>query len=526
MRPHPRIAGALLTAALVGTLGTWWLGRGVPILAQPAAGDPALTLLARDGSRSLPLTILNGQEMVSLADLATVFRLTVHEDQTAGGLTVSYGDRTIVLSEGQTLASIAGSLVSLPAPTVRGERGWLVPVEFMSRALSQIYDSPIELRRASRLAIVGELRVPRVTVRHSTVGGESRVAFQVRPATPHTISEEPGRLIVRFEAHALDSTLPTIADADLVEAIRIAEPRTAIAIELTPRYGSFRSSEFSARGSASQFVLEIVPAGTETMTSLTPAPSSTPAAGAPPFAGRSQTDSVRTIVIDPGHGGEDSGAQGPAESLEKDITMSVARRLKRALEGQLGARVLLTRNGDEMVRLDERAAVANNNKADLLLSLHVNHSPRPVVRGAEIFYASLQQYGEEARASDAIETRVLPVFGGGTRPIEVVLWEMAQARHLDRSGALARIVEEQLRSRVEMSPRAVQEAPFRVLVGANMPAVLVEMGFISNPDEEQLLGSGSFHASVVQALVGSVVRFRRYVENESRVANREASREE
>ena len=106
------------------------------------------------------------------------------------------------------------------------------------------------------------------------------------------------------------------------------------------------------------------------------------------------------------------------------------------------------------------------------------------------------------------ETEALPVFGGGTRDIEVILWEMAQARYIEQSAALAQAVEAALRERVPMSPRAIQQAPFRVLVGANMPAVLVEMGFITNPEQEKQLASDGFQTSVVQALVDSIVRYR------------------
>src|SRR6185312_10328006 len=102
----------------------------------------------------------------------------------------------------------------------------------------------------------------------------------------------------------------------------------------------------------------------------------------------------------------------------------------------------------------------------------------------------------------------LPVFGGGTRDIEVILWEMAQARYIEASAALAQAVEGALRERVPMSPRAIQQAPFRVLVGANMPAVLVEMGFITNPDQARQLQSDEFQNLIVQALVESISRFR------------------
>ena len=125
-----------------------------------------------------------------------------------------------------------------------------------------------------------------------------------------------------------------------------------------------------------------------------------------------------------------------------------------------------------------------------------------------MFYLSLEEYGDQAQRVARGESEALPVFGGGTRDIEVILWEMAQARYIEESSALAQAVETALRERVPMSPRAIQQAPFRVLVGANMPAVLVEMGFITNAEQERQLNSEAFQTSIVQALVDSIVRYR------------------
>ena len=170
--------------------------------------------------------------------------------------------------------------------------------------------------------------------------------------------------------------------------------------------------------------------------------------------------------------------------------------------------MILTRDGDQTIGLDERAAVANNNKADIFISLHANASVRASAAGAEVFYLSLADYGDQAQRVAQGESESLPVYGGGTRDIDAILWEMAQARHIEQSASFAQILEGQLRERVPMSPRAIQQAPFRVLVGANMPAVLVEMGFITNPEQERQLASDAFQSQVVQAVVESIVRFR------------------
>jgi N-acetylmuramoyl-L-alanine amidase len=241
---------------------------------------------------------------------------------------------------------------------------------------------------------------------------------------------------------------------------------------------------------------------------LVPAPAQPSPPEIPPLIDLAPPGALRVIVVDAGHGGTEEGAKGPAGLLEKNVTLSVARRLKAALEARLGVRVILTRDGDNTIGLDERAAVANNNKADLFVSLHANASLRGETSGAEVFYLSLEEYGDAAERVARGANEMLPVFGGGSRDIELILWEMAQARYIQESAALAQAVEASLRERVPMSPRAIQQAPFRVLVGANMPAVLVEMGFITNAAQEKQLQSDEFQNLIVQGLLESITRFR------------------
>jgi len=245
----------------------------------------------------------------------------------------------------------------------------------------------------------------------------------------------------------------------------------------------------------------------------------TPAGPEPTPALGPEAPSIHTVVIDPGHGGEvdvegvrGPGARGPAGTFEKHITLTIARLLKSALEARLGVRALLTREDDRTVYLDERAAFANNNKADLFISLHLNASVSQKPSGAEVFFLSLDGYSPEARRVAQMEGAVLPSATGGDRTIEMILWEMSQLQHLEQSAVVAGLVEQTLRSRVQMSPRAIQQAPFKVLVGANMPAVLVELGFISNPQEEKLLGSHAYQLKLVDALVDAVGRYRAQLE--------------
>lgn len=482
-----------------------WHG-GHPTAQTPSSAAP-YTVLSKEGRRPLAARTINGQEMFALDDLARLFELSIREDAGAGSLNIIVRNQTIVLSTGQGLASVSGRLISLPAPPARDGRTWYVPVDFVSRALAPVLGAPLELRKPSRLIILGGYRMPRVAGRIEALGSLARLTLDVAPATPHTVAQEGSRLLIRFDADALDAALPATTAPELIQNVRPAEGAGVIAVDLGPRFGTFRASDVPGGRGAGRLVIDVMAAPTEAQPAQ-PAPPPPPAQELPPLLELAPSGGLRTVVIDPGHGGGEHGARGAGGALEKDITLAVARRLKAALEGRLGVRVLLTREDDRTLGLDQRAAFANNSKADIFLSLHANASFRSSASGAQIFHLSLEDYGDRAQQIARGSSETLPVVGGGTRDIEVIPWELAQARYGAESAALAQAVEAAFRDRVALSSRSVQQAPLRVLVGANMPAVLVEMGFLTNPQQEQQLTSDAFQASIVQALVDAVVTVR------------------
>jgi N-acetylmuramoyl-L-alanine amidase len=502
-------------SCLVYALGLLLLVGAVSGQAPNQAGP--LAVLSRESRRQLATVDAQGHQMVGLDDLASLFQLTVREDAAARAVTVSYKTQTVVLTPDQSLASTpAGRLISLPAPLTRQGRRWLVPVEFISRALAPIYDARIEFRPASRLVIVGDLRVPRVTAQYDDRSNSLSVTFEIAPKTTTAITQEGNRLIVRFEADALDALLPPApSQQGLLTGLRAIEPNI-IMMELGPRFTEYRSSTPTSTGASAVLAIELLTAADQLSANPSPGAPEPPAApplGAPlPVFGGGPQSSIRTIVIDPGHGGEDSGVTGPAGTLEKQVTLSVARRIKGVIEGRLGIRVLLTHDDDGSVAADGRAAIANNNKADLFISLHANGSPRPETRGASIFSLSLDRIGEDARRQSQADREVLPVYGGGSREVSLVEWELAQAAHIEGSTALGTLVEQKLRDSAGMFSVMSQRAPMRSLAGANMPAVLVEMGYLSNPDEEKLLASAEFQNNIAQAITEAVIAFRDYLD--------------
>jgi N-acetylmuramoyl-L-alanine amidase len=220
------------------------------------------------------------------------------------------------------------------------------------------------------------------------------------------------------------------------------------------------------------------------------------------------------VVLDPGHGGVETGAVGPTGLEEKDVALDLARRLKAALQQDPGVAVVLTRDDDRLVPLDERTGIANHNRADLFLSIHLNSARGRRAVGAETFFLSMDATDDAARTTAALENDAYSLPDATVKDraldpdLELVLWDLAQTDSLARSSRLAEAVQASLNELAGTKNRGVRQAPFRVLQGATMPAILVEVGFVSNPDEEALLKTDTHRARIVEALSGAIRGFR------------------
>ena len=213
------------------------------------------------------------------------------------------------------------------------------------------------------------------------------------------------------------------------------------------------------------------------------------------------------IVIDPGHGGDDTGAVGADDLIEKELTLDIARRLARALR-QRGYPVRLTREGDIEKALTDRTALANRLDARVFISLHANASTVSSVRGAETYYMSLDDRASDAAAQSTaeLENRAAGGVTNGS-PLELILWDMAQSEVLNESSRLALAVQGRLNALLELRDRGVKQAPFVVLTGATMPAALVEVGFLSNPTERERLKSADHQQKLAEAIAAGIEDF-------------------
>ncbi len=230
-------------------------------------------------------------------------------------------------------------------------------------------------------------------------------------------------------------------------------------------------------------------------------------------------DKIDIIVIDPGHGGSDYGAIGPSGSREKDIVLSISRELAKLLRADKQFKVIMTRDRDKYVLLEDRAAVANDAGADLYISVHANASPSSRPRGWNVFFLAPAK-NDSARAVAQLENSVFmrelsqqtpstPTDPTSNEdPILTILNEMIMTEFQEESHDFAMMVAKEFTRHLSIPARGVDQAAFFVLNGIFTPSVLIEAGFISNPGEEKTLRSPDYQKAVARAIYNAIKRFK------------------
>ncbi|MFA5143488.1 MAG: N-acetylmuramoyl-L-alanine amidase [Candidatus Omnitrophota bacterium] len=224
---------------------------------------------------------------------------------------------------------------------------------------------------------------------------------------------------------------------------------------------------------------------------------------------------IKTIVLDPGHGGNDPGAIGRrSHSKEKDLALLLARKLKELMENE-GIKVIMTRNKDAFIPLTKRSEIANKSGADLFMSVHINASRVRSLRGFECYYLS-NATDDNARALEAFENSSLKMSNTASaersRLLDKTLWDMALTENRLESAELAGAVCDSVDRSLAIGNRGVRTARFYVLKHTNIPAVLVEAGYVSNKYEELKLKDPEFLDRIAEAVADGILRYKREYE--------------
>ena len=242
----------------------------------------------------------------------------------------------------------------------------------------------------------------------------------------------------------------------------------------------------------------------------------------PDFAGRKSEEivgwrsaepkrlEIKTVIIDPGHGGKDYGKVGVTGTLEKDVNLEIAKRVRERLEQELGVKTVLTREDDRLLSLTQRTEIANQMDGDLFISIHCNSWFSEETGGFEAYFLSPAKtdYDRAVAAAENAADEFANVKSDAGNDIQFILWDVVQNEFINESSHFAELVQKAMSDRLEVRNRGVKQAGFTVLQGARMPAVLIETAFLSNPGEEKLLLTESFREQVTDGILEAVRRFR------------------
>ena len=324
---------------------------------------------------------------------------------------------------------------------------------------------------------------------------------------------KPGITRVVLELNAdVDATTSQLANPNrLIIEVRAAAPGAAVPPEVTSALpASVKPSPPKIEPPAPVAAL---PAPTAVLPEPPPAPIEIPKAAKHTSTGKNSLTralglKLGRIVIDAGHGGHDQGTEGPKGLLEKDLVLDVAMRLGQLVEDRMGAEVIYTRTDDTFVPLEQRTALANEKKADLFLSIHANSSSLPRIAGVETYYLN---FSDSKEALD-VAARENASSQKSIFELQDIIQKITLHDKAEESREFAGRVQAALyafsgRNVAGEKNRGVKKAPFVVLIGASMPSVLAEIGFLSNPREEALLKKPDYRQKLAEALYRGVTRY-------------------
>ena len=463
-----------------------------------------LVLVASAAWAGLPTVAQDGQEYVELARLASLLkaRLEASADSPHARL-ISQG-RIITFTRNWTRVTVNGSPILLDAP-VRVRKGvWLVPESFVEQVRPRIVT-------ASTTAAPSAAPVPALPSAARTPVALEEVRHRSYPSFTRVVIEASGPLAYRVEtAGTKESRIRLLMLAGfprtqeigdgLIDELRLerAGDDALLRVVFEGATGELRVSTLA---DPPRLVLDFARPSEPT-----------------PRERRETIAPLRLVVLDAGHGGHDTGAIGPGGLQEKDLVLDVTRRVARLLEERLDVKVLLSRDADQFVTLRDRTTYANRERADLFVSIHANAHRETASAGVETYFLSSEATDGTARQVAALENSVVQLEKTPARPagrldaVKAILWDLAQSEFQQESSRLAEVVQDSMTQSLRIPNRGVKQAGFYVLGGAAMPAVLIEIGFVTNPKEERRLKDTKYRDEIARAIYAGLAEYKKRYE--------------
>ena len=521
-----------------------------------------------DRSISLPILTVERRQYLDARAVAALVSGKFQVEAARGRATLRVSQQALVLHVGSATVRVGDRAVSLSSPPRILGRRFLAPMDLLPLVLAERYgQEAVEWKPEQRVARVRSRDATITQIRVGTYPTHTRVVLETVGRLEWSIQQEESGNVLRIVVPGgvlAKSIQPLTLRAGTVRAVQPTQQAGGAEVRLL-REGRNAGIRTLTLKHPDRIVIDILagaPAESEQRAAREdagspPGPSSAPAQSVSPAGVRpipppaetaprvSQTSGepalpasdrqpgntrptppsananagspvggpgVLTVVLDPGHGGHDTGAVGPSGLMEKDVVLDLALRLRRLLTGRLGIRVIMTRTEDVFVPLQERTAIANRGKADFFLSMHMNGAVKRGAGGFETFYFTCEPSDSDARASAQRENLVIESNGAAGKDLEsllkITLADMAVTRDIRESSELAELVLTSLDKLLRVENRGVKSGPFYVLATAAMPAILVESAFITNPKEERKLQQDAYRQHVVEALYEGIAKYK------------------
>ena len=415
-------------------------------------------------------------------------------------MTVNINGRTARLVIDDPTLEIDEKVIPLEIPARILDNRVMIPLE----VIKFIAEVDIKWDNQTKTLSINTIRPYLLKVRSYSHPDKTRVVIDLSEKTEFRADKltNPDRIFIDIMGSIvkLEDTFKQIKiDDGVIKTVRTAQFNEEITRVVFDLYREAKYEVFSLI-EPDRVVIDIFKSGKEAAISQTlpakPEEKSTPG---PEITGK------RVVIIDPGHGGKDPGAIGPTGLKEKDVTLGIALYLEKLLKGA-GIPTYLTRSKDEFVYLENRTNFANQKNGFVFISLHANSvlNHRPSAEGIETFVLSSKYIGASARDVADRENRASRAHPEVDTDLALIIADLEESANIKYSLDFADIVQKKLVNYLKLENRGVKQAPFVVLKGANMVAVIVEVGFISNPKEEKLLKTSKFRENAAQALFEAI----------------------
>ena len=443
----------------------------------------------------------HGHLLLSVNDVLSALGGAVEFDESTRSYELKLKGHSAVVGVEAPIAVVDTKLVALASPVHGAGPAVFADPEFFQRVVAPMAGISFSWERTSRVLAARKPDVLEVAVDPvlADVETTTKLVLRMTEVPAYRVDKGEETLVLRFPTARLNAA-PAERSYDDPRVTRLTFRGSDVVVSLRER--GLLTNVYALQDPP-RLVVDVTKPSSPSVRPGSPSL-------VPPKGGARQEP--KTIVLDPGHGGTEDGARGPGGLLEKDAALSLVRTIRETLV-KAGYRVVTTRDSDANVGLDERPALANAAHADLFLSIHCNASRSASAHGTEVYYLSLDASDRTAAAVAEKENRAegapTPTAerNAALRDLDLILWDLAQNQHLAASSRLAELIQADFNRLLGVTTRGVKQAPFRVLIGVNAPAVLVEVAFVTNPEEERKLASEEFRRQVAETLVGSLAAY-------------------